>query len=289
MARYDAIVVGVGGMGSAAAYHLARRGKRVLGLERFTIPNEMGSSHGVSRIIRLAYFEDPAYVPLLRRSFELWRQLEGDFGEQILHMTGCLHIGAPGTALYDGCLRSCAEHRLQHEVLDPAELRRRFPAFRMPPGTGAIYESEGGFLVPEKCILAHAAGAREAGAELREEEAVLGWEAGDDGVRVSTERGDYEADSIKKSVEFMERLGDDRAHYWYGHYYAAHALNQVGGEAWEKYYKRMRDKLLASGYQKPGGEWYDNRLEAAYGPCYQTAIAVLILSVPTHYLPIYQK
>ena len=101
--------------------------------------------------------------------------------------------------------------------------------------------------------------------------------------------GEYEADSIKKSVEFMERLGDDRAHYWYGHYYAAHALNQVGGEAWEKYYKRMRDKLLASGYQKPGGEWYDNRLEAAYGPCYQTAIAVLILSVPTHYLPIYQK
>jgi len=196
MARYDAIVVGVGGMGSAAAYHLARRGKRVLGLERFTIPNEMGSSHGVSRIIRLAYFEDPAYVPLLRRSFELWRQLEGDFGEQILHMTGCLHIGAPGTALYDGCLRSCAEHRLQHEVLDPAELRRRFPAFRMPPGTGAIYESEGGFLVPEKCILAHAAGAREAGAELREGEAVLGWEAGDDGVRVSTERGDYEADKL---------------------------------------------------------------------------------------------
>src|SRR5438067_6879262 len=196
MARYDAIVVGVGGMGSAAAYHLARRGKRVVGLERFTIPNEMGSSHGVSRIIRLAYFEDPAYVPLLRRSFELWRQLEGDFGEQILHMTGCLHIGAPGTALYDGCLRSCAEHRLQHEVLDPAELRRRFPAFRMPPGTGAIYESEGGFLVPEKCILAHAAGAREAGAELREGEAVLGWEAGDDGVRVSTERGDYEADKL---------------------------------------------------------------------------------------------
>jgi hypothetical protein len=101
--------------------------------------------------------------------------------------------------------------------------------------------------------------------------------------------GDYEADSIKKSVEFMERLGDDRAHYWYGHYYAAHALNQVGGEPWEKYYKRMRDKLLAPGYQKGTGEWYDNRLEAAYGPAYQTSIAVLILSVPTHYLPIYQK
>ena len=101
--------------------------------------------------------------------------------------------------------------------------------------------------------------------------------------------GEYEADSIKKSVEYLEKLGEDRAHYWYGHYYAAHAFNQVGGEVWEKYYKKMRDKLLADGYQKKTGEWYDPRLEAAYGPNYQTAIAVLILSVPTHYLPIYQK
>jgi sarcosine oxidase len=196
MARYDAIVVGVGGMGSAAAYHLARRGRRVLGLERFTIPNEMGSSHGVSRIIRLAYFEDPGYVPLLRRSYELWRQLESEYGEQILQMTGCLHVGAPGTAVYEGCLRSCAEHGLEHDVLDAAELKRRFPAFRMPPDTGAIFESEGGFLVPEKCILAHAAGARAAGAELHEGEAVLGWEAGAGGVRVHTDGGDYDAEKL---------------------------------------------------------------------------------------------
>jgi hypothetical protein len=99
--------------------------------------------------------------------------------------------------------------------------------------------------------------------------------------------GDYDADEIKKAVEFMDRVGDDRQHYWYGHYYAAHAMNQVGGEQWERYYERMRATLLAK--QKPGGEWYDPRLEAAYGPAYQTAIAVLILSVPTHYLPIYQK
>jgi len=101
--------------------------------------------------------------------------------------------------------------------------------------------------------------------------------------------GEYEGDDIKKAVEYIERLGDDAGYYWYGHYYAAHAFNQVGGEVWERYYKRMRDRLLATGYQKPGGEWYDGRREAAYGPCYQTAIAVLILSVPTHYLPIYQK
>ncbi len=90
--RYDVIVAGVGGMGSAAAYHLARRGRSVLGLERFTIPNEMGSSHGASRIIRLAYFEHPSYVPLLRRSYELWRELERGWGEQLLQMTGCLHL-----------------------------------------------------------------------------------------------------------------------------------------------------------------------------------------------------
>jgi len=101
--------------------------------------------------------------------------------------------------------------------------------------------------------------------------------------------GDYEADDIKKAVEYMERIGEDRAHYWYGHYYAAHALNQVGGEVWEKYYKKMRDLLLTPGYQRETGEWYDSRREAAYGPAYQTSIAVLILSVPTHSLPIYQK
>jgi hypothetical protein len=101
--------------------------------------------------------------------------------------------------------------------------------------------------------------------------------------------GEYEAEEIKRAVEYMERVGDDRGHYWYGHYYAAHAMNQVGGEKWETYYKRMRDRLLADGYQRDTGEWYDSRREAAYGPSYQTAIAVLILSVPTHYLPIYQK
>ncbi|MDY3562175.1 terpene cyclase/mutase family protein [Gemmata sp. JC673] len=101
--------------------------------------------------------------------------------------------------------------------------------------------------------------------------------------------GEYDADEIKKAVEFLTKTGDDQGHFWYGHYYACHAMNQVGGELWEKYYKRMRDQLLAPGFQKGTGEWHDIYREAAYGPTYQTAIAVLILSVPTHYLPIYQK
>ena len=191
--RYDVIVAGVGGMGSAAAFHLARRGRRVLGLERFTIPNEMGSSHGTSRIIRLAYHEHPSYVPLLRRSFELWRELQRDYGEQLLHLTGCIHVGAPGTAVFDGCVRSCREHGLEHEVLDAGQVMSRFPAYRLPAETMAVVEKEGGFLIPEKCIEAHAAGARAAGADLREGEAVTGWETIPGGVRVRTAAGTYEA------------------------------------------------------------------------------------------------
>ena len=191
--RYDVIVAGVGGMGSAAAFHLARRGRRVLGLDRYTIPNAMGSSHGTSRIIRLAYFEDPSYVPLLRRSYELWRELEQGSRSRLLHMTGCIHVGAPGTAVFDGCLRSCREHNLEHEVLDSAEVMRRFGAYRIPAGTMAVLESEGGFLEPEKCIDSHAAGARAEGADLRPGEAVTDWEAIPGGVRVHTAQGSYEA------------------------------------------------------------------------------------------------
>src|ERR687892_1770209 len=109
MERYDVVVVGVGGMGSAALYHLARRGKRVLGLERFDLLHERGSSHGLTRIIRLAYFEHPDYVPLLRRAYELWHELQAEAGEQFLHLTG---IVEGGERILDGVLRSCAEHDL---------------------------------------------------------------------------------------------------------------------------------------------------------------------------------
>src|SRR5829696_7257907 len=115
--RYDAIVVGVGGMGSAALYHLARRGRRVLGLERFDVPNELGSSHGITRIIRLAYYEHSAYVPLLRRAYELWRELERAAGQQLLHITRSIDAGPPGQLVFAGSLQSCEEHGLPYEVL----------------------------------------------------------------------------------------------------------------------------------------------------------------------------
>src|SRR3954447_1464881 len=125
----DVIVVGLGGMGSAAAAHLAARGLRVLGLERFGPAHAQGSSHGGSPIIRQAYFEDPAYVPLLRRSYELFEQLEADSGSDLLTITGGLYLGRPDSPTVAGSLRAAQEWNLPHEVLDAAEIRRRFPTF----------------------------------------------------------------------------------------------------------------------------------------------------------------
>lgn len=194
--HYDAIVVGVGGMGSAALYHLARRGRRVLGLERFDVPNELGSSHGVTRIIRLAYYEHVSYVPLLLRAYELWRELEREVGEQLLCVTGSLDTGPPEQLVFAGSLRSCEEHDLEHEVLDAAEVARRFPAYRLAPEAMAVLQPDGGFLLPERCIVAHVDLALAAGAELHARERVLRWEPRGEGVAVRTERAEYEGQRL---------------------------------------------------------------------------------------------
>ena len=182
-------------MGSAAAYHLARRGLRVLGLERFQIPNTMGASHGLTRIIRLAYFEDPAYVPLLRRSYELWRELEAEAGERLLFITGGIDAGPPGSRVFEGSLESCRQHDLDHEVLTAADLASRFPAYRLPESTLAVFQPDAGLLKPERCVIAHAGAARALGADLREGERALEWSAGPP-ARVKTDRGTYEADRL---------------------------------------------------------------------------------------------
>src|SRR5215211_1396297 len=131
---YDAIVVGVGGMGSAACYHLARRGLRTLGLERFDIPHAMGSSHGISRIIRLAYYEHPSYVPLLLRSFELWDELEQASGRHLLEVTGTIDASAPDEIVFTGALAACEQFGLSHEVLTSAELTESYPGYQLPSG-----------------------------------------------------------------------------------------------------------------------------------------------------------
>jgi sarcosine oxidase len=168
----------------------------VLGLERFDVPNELGSSHGVTRIIRLAYYEHSSYVLLLVRAYELWRELEREAGEQLLWITGSVDASAPADRIFAGSLASCREHGLPHEVLSAEELARRFPAYRLPPETMAVLQPEGGFLLPERCIVAHAAGAQAAGADVRTHERVLGWEPAGQGVRVRTERGQYDAERL---------------------------------------------------------------------------------------------
>jgi sarcosine oxidase len=193
MERFDVLVVGVGGMGSAALYHLARRGKRVLGIERFDVPNDLGSSHGVTRIIRQAYFEHPSYVPLVRRAYELWRELEAETGERLLFITGAVE---GGPRIFEGAVRSSVEHALPFEELDGAEVTRRFPAFRLPPDLQVVYQQDGGFLLSERCILAHVAGARARGAEVWTGEHVLDWSAGENGVRVRTDRQEVEAERL---------------------------------------------------------------------------------------------
>jgi sarcosine oxidase len=193
MERYDVVVVGVGGMGSAAMYHLARRGKRVLGLERFDLLHERGSSHGLTRIIRLAYFEHPNYVPLLRRAYESWRELERDAGEQLLHVTGIVEAGE---SIVEGSLRSCREHDLPHEQMDVRELGARFPAYRLPPDLPVVFQPDGGFVLPERCIVAHVNGALARGAVVRARERVLEWSATENGVLVRTDRGVVEAERL---------------------------------------------------------------------------------------------
>jgi sarcosine oxidase len=183
---YDVIVVGLGGMGSAAAWRLARRGQRVLGLDRFDPPHDRGSSHGRSRIIRQAYFEDPAYVPLVLRAMQLWRELERDAAVRLLTLTGGLMIGPPDAGVVAGARASAEANGLAHEVLTAAEVALRFPAFRLEDGEVALHEPTAGVLFPVACVQAQLTLAARHGAELRTGEPVVSWEADGGGVRVRT-------------------------------------------------------------------------------------------------------
>lgn len=193
---YDVIVAGVGSMGAAACYHLARRGLRVLGLEQFQVPHQRGSHHGHSRMIRQSYFEHPDYVPLLKRAYELWETLEAESEREIFHQTGGLYLGPPGAEIVKGSLAAAREHGLPHEQLDHAALRERFPEFRLPDEFVGFYEARAGLLIPENAIAAHAEAARNLGADLRERTALGDWSADANGVTVSTERETFRADHL---------------------------------------------------------------------------------------------
>ncbi len=193
MNEYDAIVIGVGGMGSAALYHLAQRGWRALGLEQFDVPHEMGSSHGYSRMIRYTLQEHPSYVPLVRRAYELWHQLENASRERLLVTTGSIRAGYAESEYFQGAVAACEEHHIPYEVLTGPETGRRFPGYRFDHDIAAVYQADGGFLLPERCIVNHVNAALEAGAEVHGRERVLDWEPSGEGVVVRTARDSYRA------------------------------------------------------------------------------------------------
>lgn len=193
---FDVIVIGVGGMGSAGLYHLARRGVKALGIEQFDIPHDRGSSHGVNRIIRLAYLEHPSYVPLLRRAYELWRELERTAGERLLFTTGSLDVGAPGSQTLDGSLLSCRLHDLRHELLSAADVRGRFPGYGIPDGLQAVLQPDGGFVLAERGVEHHVKAARALGATVHTRERVLDLDLNGSQATVRTDRGTYRAPRV---------------------------------------------------------------------------------------------
>ena len=229
---YDAIVVGAGGMGSAALYHLARRGARVCALERFAIAHDRGSSHGDTRIIRKAYMEHPDYVPLLHRAYELWQELEQRPGE-LFARVGLLVAGDAESEAMRGQAACYREHDLPHETLDLAELAGRYPDFAAPAAWHAFYDPLGGYLRVEECVRRHVGRARDHDAVIYEDEAMQSWRGEGDGVVVETVGRRLYADRLVLTagawaVPELQKLG-----------VAAHVVRKVqlwyGGLGWERY------------------------------------------------------
>lgn len=183
-------------MGSASAFHLARRGHRVIGFDRFAPPHQLASTTGETRIIREAYFEHPQYVPLVQRAYECWDELERLSHTRLLLKTGGLMIGAPDGPLVSGARTSAQTYNLPYEELSAAELQRRHPAFQPAPGMAALWEPRAGLLFPDRCIDAHLNLARAGGARLHPNEPVESWSVDADGVSVFTSRDAYRADRL---------------------------------------------------------------------------------------------
>ena len=194
--HFDCLVLGTGGIGSAALYHLAKQGKRVAGIDRFGVAHDRGSSHGQTRIIRQSYFEHPSYVPLVQRAFELWEELQAEHGRDLYYQTGILQAGPGGGALIQGVLASSAEHGLPIEHLNVAEARKRWPQFAFDDDMEVVFEQRGGFLLIEHAISAHIEKAQWAGAELFVGHTICEVKTGGRCLEVLTDQGTFTADSI---------------------------------------------------------------------------------------------
>ncbi|HEX7860615.1 MAG TPA: N-methyl-L-tryptophan oxidase [Verrucomicrobiae bacterium] len=209
---YDVVVVGLGAMGSAAVYRLARRGVKVLGLDRFEPPHTFGSSRGETRVIREAYFEHPSYVPLVQRAYDLWAELEREAEEQLYVKTGGLMIGDRESTVVHGAIQSAREHRLPHEVLGSAEIRKRYTGLNPADEMVGVLEPRAGILFPEKCVAAHLRLAKKLGAEIRTNERVVGCESKPEGILVRSDTGKYLARRVIVSagpwvMELVRELG----------------------------------------------------------------------------------
>ena len=234
---YDVIVIGCGGVGSAALYHLAARGARVLGIDQFPPGHDRGSSHGETRVIRQAYFEHPDYVPLLKRAYELWSELEQRHSQRLYHQCGVLEIGPPDGEVIPGVLHSAREHDLNVEELTASDVEQRFPGFQMPEGFAAVFEQQAGFLRVEDCVLAHIQQAQRQGAGLSVSETVTSWQATGNGVVVETAGQRYQARSLVVTAgawaagllaDVDVELKVLRKHlHWYGN--ADHRYQEEGG------------------------------------------------------------
>ena len=197
---FDVIVIGVGSMGSSTCFQLAGRGYKVLGLEQFAIGHEYGSHAGQSRIIRKAYFEDAAYVPLLARAYENWKNLQNETGSQVYFQTGLLYLGPPQHPFIRGVKRSASLYKIPLETLESSELTRRFPTFKIPMDFETLFEPEAGFVTPEKAIRLYADEARKKGAKIQSDEKVIDWEKDGEGIRVTTDSRTYHCSRLVVSA-----------------------------------------------------------------------------------------
>ena len=193
---FDVIVIGVGSMGSATSYYLAKRGYKVLGLEQFDISHEFGSHAGQSRIIRKAYFEHPGYVPLLERAYENWEALEWETGKQVYYKTGLLYAGNPNNEMIKGIKRSAALYNIEIEKLEPTDAANRFPQFSLPGNFEVLFEPEAGFITPEKAIRLYASQAKKNGAAIHSNEKVINWEKERNTILVKTDKQTYQCDKL---------------------------------------------------------------------------------------------
>lgn len=319
---FDAIVLGVGGMGASTCAELARRGRRVLGLEQFTLGHDRGSTHGQTRVIRQAYYEHPAYVPLARRAYERWYDLEQAVGQHLLTTCGVLSIGPPECNLIRGVRLAATEHDLPIELLNANELRQRFPQFRFDESNVGVLERNAGFLAVDACVRAHIAEARRLGAELRENEPARAWQSDGRSVRVVTDRDTYHAArlvitagpwagemlarheatlTVMRQVMLWFGTADDRrfrrdvfpafiADTPTGHFYGLPMIDGTGQKTARHYgAAEFRspaeiDRATSPADEVAVREFLDRHIPEVNGPCRRASVCVYTLTPDRHFV-----